>query len=333
MLEDIVNRTKPGARLPGIRELMRMSQCGRPVVEKELEQYLRDRRIVVRPRCGFFRAGVVKSPRKIIILHNYTYPSEGENFADNLFTPLRDLIETNGYEAGFVNFRDKEDDLRLVAEAFDTDKVFLVGCESIELAKIVHQITPFCVELMPKHDITLGSEVRDSPEMTSIQLNYLFERKFRKIGYLHHVEPERFRTPVEYHRLFDYYRIMAEHGFPVNPAWVLFAPWTWKEFERVMYDFFASGALPEVVIAPGSTIPFLYRFCGNNGIEIGKDIGVMGCDRYKYNFRAKVTTTTNDPVQIAETAWAVMKETIEGKTVSRTTTLQIQTGTSILPRS
>ena len=123
---------------------------------------------------------------------------------------------------------------------------------------------------------------------------------------------------------------MAEHGFRVNPGWVFYAPWEWEPFEKAVEAMFSLKDTPEVVIIPGRrALRFFYRFCGNRGIEIGRDIGVMANDDVDKELRPRVTVTTNDPAVIAADAWKLMEQCLEGKISTRTVQLHVRQGASV----
>ena len=91
---------------------------------------------------------------------------------------------------------------------------------------------------------------------------------------------------------------------------------------------------PEVVIIPGRrALRFFYRFCGNRGFEIGRDIGVMANDDVAKELRPRVTATTNDPAVIAADAWELMEQCLRGKISTRTVQLHVRQGASLRRRT
>ena len=77
-----------------------------------------------------------------------------------------------------------------------------------------------CMELLPQHAEEVTTELRDSYNMTQIQLEYLFNLGYQRIGYIHFGGNDLVRYPIHILRVLDYYKMMAEKGYKVNPNWV-----------------------------------------------------------------------------------------------------------------
>jgi len=209
------------------------------------------------------------------------------------------------------------------------EKCFLYGAPYCELAEFVRTRVPVCVELLPHHTVKLGPEVRDSPEMTQIQLDYMMALGHRKIGYVHQLIPDLARCPVQYHRLFDYYRIMAERGCRIEPEWVFSDYHEYPVFNKSMYRAMHCARPPSALIVPGGRIEFAYHYLNGSGIAIGDEFAVMGCDDIASELQPRATTVTNYPAEIARQAWAVMEAAVDGKIMQLLTELKIITGESV----
>jgi len=86
---------------------------------------------------------------------------------------------------------------------------------------------------------------------------------------------------------------------------------------------------PEALVVAGNTVPAVYRFCENNGIAIGSELAIMGCDDLTPELKPRVTSVTNTPDEIASQAWRVMEAALRGKKLVEYTNLKIVTGESV----
>ena len=80
----------------------------------------------------------------------------------------------------------------------------------------------------------------------------------------------------------------------------------------------------------GLAVGRLYSWCRKNHVRIGEDLAVFSCDEAPERFSPDVTTTTNNPKDIAETFWQMFLAAERGEPVeSRYTELFIRTGQTV----
>ena len=159
------------------------------------------------------------------------------------------------------------------------------------------------MELLPRHTSDAAISLRDSPEMTVLQFNYLLNLGYSRIGYMHFCGNDISLYPVQVMRLLDYYRLMAENHLYMNPDWVFHCSERYGNLEEGLHKILASSPRPEVLIVPGSALKYLYTLCRKCGIRIGKDLAIFSCDETNEKLVPEVTEITNDPKNIAQQCW------------------------------
>lgn len=334
-IEEIVMSTAPGKRLPGMRELIDLSGLGRIRLERALKKFEHNGLISVQNRSGRYRQGDPDDVPMIFIHFSTLVVQENKNdFLGGIIAALRSAAADYKQAFTVINAaKISQDTLCSILQRRKINQAFIYGSDDLQLTRAIRELVPHCVSLLPRHTAKLGSELRDSPDMTAMQLKYLFQANFRRIGYVHNVEENWMQSPVQLHRLLDYYRIMAEHGIKIEPEWVFYCGYNWEHFNNCMYKLLKSARLPEALIVPGSALHNLYKFCANNGITIGKELAVMGCDDIAPDLRPRATTVTNTPQEIAEQAWQVMQQCRQGVEKCEFTRLNIVTGETMLRRN
>ena len=332
-VEEIIMRTAPGARLPGMREMIAQSGIGRIRLERALAAFEQKGLIAVQNRSGRYRLPD-QDVSPILFMHFSQFPIMENDFLGGIASTVRKAAAANGQDMVILNAADMSmNELAALLQRRRIRQCFILGSDDVQLIRMVRSLVPYTVSLLPRHTAKLGSELRDSPDMTSMQMKYLFQANCRRIGYIHNVEEDWSRSPVQLHRLLDYYRIMAEHGLKIEPEWVFYCGYNWEHFKNCMYNLLKSPRRVEALIVPGCALKHLYKFCANNGITIGKELAVMGCDDIAPDLRPRATTVTNTPREIGEQAWQVMQSTLQQIETYEFTRLQIITGETVRHRN
>ena len=332
LLIEKINSVLPGGKLPGLRKLMLESKAGRLRIEHLLQEFAVNGIIEIRPRSGCYRMAVGESPA-IAFIHFGILPLSTlqTDFYGGIYCTLLEYARNSGTDLEVIN-------ASLIAPTELADllkkrrftRAFVSGAREIRELELIRKFVPYTVSLLPRHTESSGSELRDSAEMTAIQLDYLFKCNYRRIAFIHNAEADFVQSPVQSHRLLEYYRIMAENGLKIEPEWVFYCGYNWEHFNNCMYKLMKSPRQCEAVIVPGGgTLQNLYRFCRNNGISIGRELAVMSCDDTTGELNPRPTTVTNNPREIGERVWQIMQKTVAGECIKEYTVLRIVTGETV----
>lgn len=331
-IQEILGAALPGERLPGIRVLMKESGLGRLRLEKVLREFEAQGAISVRPQSGRYRAMMPPEPAPLVFIHFSPRPvmENDRSFPGGTVKLFREYAAEKGMGLEIIRASGLDDETlcRLLKER-RAERAFIWGAENAGTVKAVAACVPYTVSILPRYPELVGSELRDSPEMTVMQLEYLFHCNYRRIGYIHNAEKEWSKTPVQMLRLLDYYRIMAEKGIKIEPEWVFYCAYNREIFNSSMHRLICCSPSVEAVIVPGSSLKLLYDFCAANGIRIGRALAVMCSDDTEPDLSPRATSVTNSPREIGTAAWEIMEKTMKGECCRERTCLRIITGETV----
>ena len=325
-----------GGQLPGIRTIMEQTGCGRLTVAHALRNLIREGDIQIRPDRGIFRIKPSEKSNEIRLLHWAQNSLDRPGFVTNLYRALQKQAADTGWEITIENAgqRSKEE----IAEELigqGISQCFLSGSQSTEFSRYLHKHMRVCLEIFPKHMEQIMPELRNSPDMTVIQMNYLMRRGYRKIGYFHYGGNNIFLYPVQMMRLMDYYRLMAENGLRVNPDWVFHCSDRYENLESGLVRMMNSDPRPDaVILCGGSILQYLFPLLRKHKIRAGSDLALFCQDDVDGDLFPEVTTITNNPAEIAQTFWRMFQAAERGEKVeSAYTKLFIRTGQTVPNRN
>ena len=320
-----------GDKLPCVRTIMKQTGAGQMAVCHVLSSLQQDGFIRIDPRRGIYRARPTERPHEIRLLHWLLSEWEGNHFIGMLFRKLVELAKADGRMVTIENVRGRPPD-KIVSELTGQgiSRVIVYGARWPDHALELQRNMKCCLELMPRHSSREIVFMRDSPDMTAIQLDYLLKRGYRRIGYLY-LYNDMDQYPIHVQRRMDFYRLMAENGLPVKPEWVFQCSLPYEQIESGMIRLWSSDPKPEALIVPGGAMlkPF-FACCRKLGIRPGKDLAVFSCDEISTVLTPEVTAITNNPAEIAETFWQMFLAAERGEKVeSCYTELFIRTGQTV----
>jgi len=320
-----------GARLPGIRKLMKTTGAGQIVVCSVLQNLQEDGLIRIDPRRGIFRTAASEQFKEIRLLHWTLGDFSNSDFVGILFLKLLEQARRENRLITIENAGVRPPG-RLAQDLADSRiaNVIVYGAASPDFARELAGRMKVCLELLPKHEERLVTELRDSPDMTVRQMDYLLKRGYTRIGYLHFCGSDMYQYPVQVHRLMDYYRLMAENGLRVNPDWVFYCSEYYENLENGLDRMMESDPKPDVLIVPGASLNRLYSYCRKHHIRIGKDLAIFSQDEINGDLSPEPTAITNNLVEIAQTFWRMFQAAERGEKVkSAYTELFIRTGQTL----
>ena len=321
-----------GGRLPGIRTIMKQTGTGQITVSHALEILQKDGLIRINPDRGIYRIKPDEKQREIRLLNWQDLGSdENISFFGLLYRRLIELAAADGWKITMENAVDRlPEELTGELVGNGITRCFVGSAAIPDFANCLKKRMKICLELLPRHQDQVTTELRGASDMTVRQLDYLFKRGYRRIGYLHFCGVDMARYPVQVLRLMDFYRIMAENGLRVDPAWVLYCQDDYGNLDAGMAKMLKTDPKPEALIVPGTAIRELYSFCRKNKIRIGKDLAVFCCDDIHEKLVPEATVITNNPKDIAETFWEMFQAAERGEKVpNRRTEFFIRTGQTV----
>lgn len=322
---------KSGERMFGIRAIMQETGAGRRTVMHALDKLSKDKVIKVEPKRGIFKRIPNINNDEIRLLHWGAVVSDKKGFMGAMLDELSLEAAKDNKTILMENISSKS--ALEVLEELSQDNIqncILVSAMNHEYGKVLSQKMNHCLELLPRHSMLSCVSVIDSPQMTQMQLDYLFNLGYTRIGYIHFCGTDISRYPVQVIRLMEFYRIMAEKGLYVDKKWVFQCDEVFSNIEQGIEQIFSSLQIPQALIVPGSSLKYLYPVCRKAGIKIGKDIAIFSCDETDEELVPEITHITNNPREIGRICWNMFSQMIKGEKVdSCYTDLRIKIGKTV----
>ncbi len=320
-----------GGKMPSIRAIMKETGAGRLTVAHALDALRKERMIRIDRCSGIYRIKEAEEDGEIRLIHFQQSELRLGSFVDVLFQELVGLAESDGRSLVVENAgqRTPENIAQELAED-NISSCILYGAPQPDFMRYLKHRLSLCLELLPRHTDRESVAMRDSPDMTVVQMNYLLKLGYRRIGCLHYGGKDAYLYPIQMLRLLDYYRIMAENGLKVEPDWVFLCSNRYGNLDAGMKKMMSSHPRPEALIVTGGALPFLYAWCRKNHVRIGSDLAVFSADDVNTDLKPETTTVTNNPKEIAASFWEMFREAERGENVeSRFTKLSIRTGRTV----
>ena len=320
-----------GERMPGIRTIMKETGTGRRTVAHALDLLVAENVIRIDPQRGIFRTKPTEKSDEIRLLHWQLNNLDQHGFVGTLFDSLVKEAARDNRTLTIENVKNRsQEEICDELIRHGISNCIICGAMNPNFAKFLEKKMNVCMELLPYHTSDAAISLRDSPEMTVLQFNYLLNLGYSRIGYMHFCGNDISLYPVQVMRLLDYYRLMAENHLYMNPDWVFHCSERYGNLEEGLHKILASSPRPEVLIVPGSALKYLYTLCRKCGIRIGKDLAIFSCDETNEKFVPEVTEITNDPKNIAQQCWRLFNALSHGEKVqSCYTELKIRVGHSV----
>ena len=320
-----------GARLPGVRTIMKKTGAGQLAGCQILQDLRKAGLIRIDPYRGIYRIVPAERSDEIRLLHWQLSELNGSGFVGKLFRKLRECARTENRKLTIENAGIRPPG-KLAEELVGSgiSRAIVFGAAQPDFARELKNRMRICLELLPRHNEQVVPAMRDAPDMTVRQMDYLFKRGYRRIGYLHYGGNDMYLYPIQMRRLLDYYRLMAENGLRVDPDWVFHCTDWYENLEVGMDRMMNSNPPPEALIAPGTALERLYPWCRKHHLRPGRDLAVFSSDDYNERHAPEPTTITNNPENIAESFWPMFLAAERGERVeSRYTELFIRTGQTV----
>ena len=253
-LMNLVLSLPEGEKLPGLRAVMKKTGSGQRVVCRALRELQNKGLIRIDPCRGIRRLGPSDPSVEIRLFHWLVGNIDQRSFfPGQLLRTLQDFAEASGRKISVENAGERPPG-KLAEELVGQNitSVILYGATQPDFAHELKKRMKLCMELLPRHSGQETCELRDAPDMTVRQMDYLFRRGYRRIGYLHFCGDDMYQYPIQVHRLMDYYRLMAENALRIDPDWVFHCSDHYENLDEGMRQILNTNPKPEVLIVPGA---------------------------------------------------------------------------------
>lgn len=302
LIEAELLRLAPGDPLPPVRSLMQMHQVSLARLQKVLGELHEEGLIDRRARSGNFKSHRAETARVspfVDVIAARTDPRQRPLHASILEQLSEQLSKQGqGLRLHRLSADNLQADARALAGRSDVRSAVLLSLEASLVNEVFARSPITSVCLLPKQDPELYQRpcICTSAEVTAIQLQHLWELGHRRIGFLDRYDRQ---NPVWSFllRRETYYRLMAEQGYRVDPAWVTPAGVLEEQIIQALQQMFEAPQPPTALIVSDVQLPATYQFMTSRGLKVASDLAIVGTDNLPESVAMHPPTTT---VRIAQ---------------------------------
>lgn len=321
-IESLLMRMAAGDALPPVRELMRKHEVSLGRLQEILKQMEVDGLIERRPRLGNFKAGgqgLVQLSPFIDLVVVESDPRQ-QRYHGMVVEALSSRMshDGRGLRMHRLSGDHAQDDACALLNRSDVRTCILLSMTASFVNSTFAHAEAASVCLFPKHDPHTYECpcITTSQDVTKLQLEHLWSLGHTRIAFLDRYYEQR---PVWSFllRREAYYRLMSERGLTVLPGWVPQAGSVDDLVVQAMEKLFACEQLPTAIIASDVQLAAIYRFLALRGLEVGRDISVIGTDDMPdaQAMRPATTSVSNATALVADLAIETLNRMCAGKKV------------------
>jgi DNA-binding LacI/PurR family transcriptional regulator len=160
----------------------------------------------------------------------------------------------------------------------DLRACIVVGLESIDLAQSAREHRVAWISLFPQAFVPSPNTILiNAEDVVRRELEHLWELGHRRIAFLHLVDEKVYHRDLVLRRE-AFYKLMAERGLPVRPNWVVYGHYLEEPFRGSFRQLFETSPRPTAVILGDPNLPWAYRVLREMGLQVGKDVSLVGTD-------------------------------------------------------
>ena len=259
-----------GGALPGLRTMMAECGAGRKALEKAIAEAEAGGLLRRKARSGFFRCDPLPDakPDFLIYMGNASQllapvgPGGSPDFFPGIVLHLQETGRKEGLKSWFTT---RFDELPRIAAP-----LFLLGVEDPALLRRAESEYPRTVAISGRPGKLWVKPVYE--DATRAGLEYLASLGHKAVGYTYYRHPD---PRVRDRHLFEYYRFMAEHGYKVEPSFLVAFPGD-EEVESGIERMFRAPRPPSALFAQSIWLPTVYRILKKLKVNIPWQVSVLG---------------------------------------------------------
>ncbi len=272
-----------GKQLPPIREMMADSGLGRIRLDYAIDVFEKKNILERRPPVGIFKVARYNEMESINCIDVLQCGPTEFNISGSFFVNFMNelsLAATGRHIAIRTH--------RIRVDGSIEQYYKLLNSHHIQMAVIIHLHNPELlqflddnhikwVSLSPYVNLDFRNTILMPSDVVPLQMEHLIGLGHSRIALMHGVSPGNMPLSLSSQHQ-DYYRIMAENGYKVEPQWVAFTHWVDTEIFAAWDQIFSSEPYPTAAIVPDPCLSATYRYMERRHIRIGRDFSLIARD-------------------------------------------------------
>ena len=284
-LHETVRTMPAGEKIPPIRTLMNQFQVSQRTIEKALEALRQEGWLESYAGKGTFKTCPTKTKAALPTQIDFILFGDREElqthgfhreFLEHFSTLLG--IEEVGVRVNVIRHTESQRYIIETLDRLDPQAVVIWNLPERGIVDVLRENhTPYIL-ISPNWPTPLkNSYYVDNAAVVRLWLDHLTELGHTKIAYLHGAS-EKIYIKVMHDRLHYIYEEFSRRGIICDPDLIRHIKFTPEEGYKVVTNWFDTGKEFTAIIVPDNIVSGVYRAIMEKGLEIGKDISVIGTD-------------------------------------------------------
>ena len=288
-------KIKPGRRMPGERRLAERFGISRGTVIEALDLLESQNYIERIPAKGTFVADDINHELSLVKIA-FPFPEESisptslgsmENWgtASDVYRGMIEEASKQNAEISFMHFEEAQTDVKLARQIRRLDNfnaAIFIGHQLGELRRQLTKNGKFCVTISSPSGIDGNPVVNSDLKQAFNELAVLAKsKKYKRLKIISEnnenaniIDQERLEKKIEM-----LLSAFSANGIQTNPTWCYSIDSTATENLEKLFTtncFNLVNGSDIIFYAATNSVPAFYRYCFDNNVKLGKDIGVFG---------------------------------------------------------
>lgn len=284
-LNDIVRTMPAGEKIPPIRNLMNQFQVSQRTVDKALEALRREGWLESYAGRGTFVTRPMESkgslPAQIdFILFGDQKELQKHGFHREFLEHFSTLLgaEDVGLRVNVIEYEKPQQYTLEVIDRLDPQALVIWNLHDREIANVLTERHVPYILIGPNWPAPLkNSYYIDNAAVVRLWLDHLTELGHTRIAYLHGATDQLY-IKVMHDRLHYFYEEFSHRGLVSDPDLIRHVKFTPEAGYQTVMNWLENGKEFTAIIIPDNIVSGVYRVIMEKGLEVGKDISVIGTD-------------------------------------------------------
>lgn len=293
-LERQIRTSRLGDPLPSVRQVMKTCRVSPQTVATAVNELERQNWLEIRPKSGLYRSGPSDAGPAIDSVDVLYFNADEHlramirgsepidtSFHGDLVTALKQVTTERKMELRVHITKPGESDADMTHRIADDPGVracMIVSLIDPSLVEVLNTAQIDYVNLFPAGFILPPNAITSvSDDVVGQQIEALVNQGHQRIAYLHTVEEGHYHRDSLLRRE-GFYRLAIDYDITIRPGYVAFGGYHKDEVQQAAEEILRVHPRPTGLICSDGHLPYVYEVAKRMGLEIGRDLSVVGTD-------------------------------------------------------
>lgn len=293
-LERQIRTRHLGDPLPSVRQVMRTCRVSPQTVAAAVSELEGKNWLEVRPKSGLYKSGPAGEGPAIDAIDVLYFNADDDlreiigghkpvdaSFHGDLLVALKEVTTERKMALRVHVTEPGESDADMTHRVADDPEVracMIVSLVDPSLVEILNTAQIDYVNLFPAGFILPPNAITSVPDdVVGQQIEALVNQGHQKIAYLHNVQESHYHRDSLLRRE-GFYRLAIDYDISIRPGYVAYGGYHEDEVRMAIEGVLRIHPRPTGLICSDGHLPYVYEAAKALGLEIGRDLSVVGTD-------------------------------------------------------